>query len=320
MSKQIKKRQHYVPQFYLNQFAFKVKRNNFFVNHYDKVLGMSFTDNVKNVAEEHKFYDVKAKSLEEKYGLSVPDDFDEQELENKFAFFEGEWSIVIKAITERYLKSNGIFPMPFLTTEEKSSLSRFIALQAIRTPSFRDRANRLANFLSKNLDEKFASVFEEMEYDELNFYLHIHSGVIDRLAENILENFNWITAFSEKRLITSDNPLSQVFHLRHSNQYDGVNWPKPPYFEEYSIALNPNVLLILAQKDNKGFESLIPSEDFFLNDRLHRRYTRHHIINSSRKIIYFDKEQLNYVKGMMFRMSQRKEDFLDNSKFIVSAP
>jgi hypothetical protein len=320
MSKQVKKRQHYVPQFYLRQFAFKVKKDkDHIINHYDKVLNMNRADNVNNVAEEHKFYDVPSKSLQEKYGLVVPKDYDEQELENTFAFFEGEWGAVFRKISEKYNKESNAQPTQFLTDEEKGPLSRFIALQAIRTPAWRNKANKMAQFIA-GVDKNLARIFDEFDYDEFNFYFHIHSGVIDRLSNYIRDNFNWIIAYSKKRLITTDNPLAHVVHLKYRSQYAENSWPAPPYFEEYSIALNPHLLLILAQKDKTGFETLFPSSDFGLTNRLHLRYTRHHIINASRKIFYFDNEQLKYVKDMMYRMASRGEDFQDNTKYIVSVP
>ncbi|MEI2393594.1 DUF4238 domain-containing protein [Priestia megaterium] len=320
MSNQIKRRQHYVPQFYLRQFAFKKKGKNHFIHYYDKILSKEWTDNVKNVAEEHKLYNVSAQMFKEKFGLSVHEGYQEQELENTFGVLEGEWSSVFKVIHDRYkaAKEKNAYLKPFLDDKEKESLSKFIAHQAIRTPSWWNKANTIARFLSDQ-DEIFSKLFEDFNYDNLMFYMHYHSGFVDRYSTHILENFNWIIAYSEKNLITSDNPLSHVFHLKHRSQYDEINWPDPPYFEEYSIALNPNLLLILAQKDNTHFKDF-ETEDYSLNNRLHLRYTRHHIISASRSLFYLNKDDLQYAKGIMYRASLRGEDFVDNTKFIVSVP
>ncbi|AQU78314.1 DUF4238 domain-containing protein [Planococcus faecalis] len=321
MTQQAKKRQHYVPQFYLNSFASKRKKN-FKITFYDKVSKSDVPVNVRDVAQENKFYNVTAQNFKETFGFEPPSDYNEQELEDTFSVYEGQWATVFREISERYEKEkiSNKFQFPFISSSEKKSLSSFIALQAIRTPAFRDRANLLSGFLEKNLDNELAALFKDRQYDDAHFYIHILSGVLDRLSENFLDNFNWVCAFSEKPLITSDNPLAQIFHLKNRSQYNGKDWPEPPYFEEYSIALTPNILLILSHKNDEGFESLIPKSDFLLTDHLHIRYTRYHIINSSRKIFFFDKTELKYIKKRISYMIQNKENYLDNTKFIVSAP
>lgn len=322
MTKQIKKRQHYVPQFYLRQFACKIKKDkDYFINSYDKILNMDRVDNVNSVAEEHKYYDIKASELNERFGLKVPEDFDEQELENTFAFWEAEWAGVFRNALERTIsfKDSECFPNQFFSEEEKEKLSRFIALQAIRTPSWKKRAENLATFISSN--DLFEGIFDDFAYDEYSFYFHIHTGVVDRLARFFLNEFNWIVGHSKTPLVATDSPLAHVVHLKNKTQVpQGDGWPAPPYFEEYSICINPHVILILAQKDNTGFETLIPSVDFELTPRLYQRYLKHHIVSSSRKLFYLNKTELNHLKRIMLSMSNRREDYIDNSKYIVSVP
>lgn len=49
---------HYVPQFLLRKFA-AVKRNQYYVHTFDKQTGKVFRPNVRNIASEIGFYDVK---------------------------------------------------------------------------------------------------------------------------------------------------------------------------------------------------------------------------------------------------------------------
>lgn len=121
--------QHYVPKFLLRNFG-TGKKDHVWV--FDKNSGRTFQTNAKNVASENRFYDfeLNGESHSIEHGLSV---------------IESHAKIVIdKILHEDSLSS--------LNSLEKANLASFLAIQFIRTKSFRLQWAELPKILRKKID------------------------------------------------------------------------------------------------------------------------------------------------------------------------
>jgi len=114
------KRQHYVPQFYLREFA----EDGQLVWVFDKSEEKAFKANIRDVASEWYFYDFPATSLAE--GV------DPQLVEKELAKIEAQFSDALETVLSEVQESGRIDP------QHKSLMSQFMALQELRTPAARN--------------------------------------------------------------------------------------------------------------------------------------------------------------------------------------
>jgi len=233
------KRQHYVPQFYLRQFASEVKGDNYFIKHFDKIRRVYDRANVASIAKKHKYYDVTPEQLHER-GITVPENYNPQELEHLFSTLEGDWAILFKNISQRQGQLEGYDEdqiNQLLKEKEKRLISEFLALQAIRTPSWRSKWEIILGNFNDAIAQSIGIDLKKSlgDMDSYYFYQHIHSGVIERLGDFFFTSFDWFLCYSPVRLYTSDNPLARIFHLEKARQIKDDEWPEPPYFEEYQL-------------------------------------------------------------------------------------
>ena len=121
--------QHYVPKFLLRNFG-TGKKDQVWV--YDKQCGRSFQTNAKNVASENRFYDFVI-------------DGETYSLEDSLSKIESRTKPVISKI----LGSDSI---SVLDLEERNILSWFLAIQFIRTRSFREQWAELPRILRRKLE------------------------------------------------------------------------------------------------------------------------------------------------------------------------
>lgn len=304
--KDVVKRQHYVPQFYLKRFSDN-KGDSFHITYFDKIRNVTDSSNIKSIAKSNKYYDVTVEKLAE-YDYDIPEEmWDPQQLEQYFSLLESDWALVIAQLQQTFEENNFAleeFIKNFnLNTEQFFKISHFLALQAVRTPAWKNQAAILQSTLA-NVDDDLLKRISEVNYDEFAFYIHINEGVIERLSEFLRNNFDWSFGFSEDPLVTSDNPLCRVFHVLNNMQLTSVNeLPLPPFFEEYSIALTPNILLILNQKNPIFVPDKVTTTNFIVSPLLHRRYARLQIVNSIRNVFHI-KSQTKRIKAYIKRMDQ----------------
>ncbi|MBX3002466.1 MAG: DUF4238 domain-containing protein [Anaerolineales bacterium] len=128
MSKTRTKRQHYVPQFWLRNFAISGQKDKVFV--FDKNAEDVYISNVGNVASERDFYNLGAG----KVSIS---------LEPSLSVLESRASQILEKVTRR--KSVGI-----LSSKERIAFAEFIALQMAR--GTHTRHNLI--FMNKQLKSK----------------------------------------------------------------------------------------------------------------------------------------------------------------------
>jgi len=235
---------HYVPQFYLRNFAHEEKLNVFGV-----ATNKNFSTNVRNVAGERDLY-----RLEGAEPLLA---------EEMFSEIEG-------AITPIISKALNIRELPDAASDEFVSLLYFAALSFARHPNWLSKIEDFKKTVMERTLELFAHNIPEqgkrlidgqivtkrqaleahsaMQAGRLRLHIPRDQSLstalsgVDKLTETLLGR-NWMLAFSENGdFITSSNPLLLVWddlemHLRHPPGF-GLN-PTTVYFP-----LSPNILMI----------------------------------------------------------------------------
>ena len=127
----ITKKQHYVPRFYLKNFAIKKKSGEYLINCFNKESGKAFKENVMQVAMEKYFYDKN----------------EPPEIENFLAKIEGyHANIYNKIINKKSIES--------LTRYEQAIMSHYILIQNERTRSARVRNSQIVKLVYKDLETK----------------------------------------------------------------------------------------------------------------------------------------------------------------------
>ena len=174
------KAQHYVPQFYLRNFAI--------IYCFDKVTRKIFRPNVKNVANQTGFYNFTAING------------DEKSIENLFNDVEAKTKIAIQTIIEK----------PTISTllENRIALSYFFALQESRTLVFRDIYDDMIRGANLRLQKDGFNFQIPTENDTKEFQARFLIDTSTSIA-NVLLELKWILVsnITNKPFWTSDNPI-----------------------------------------------------------------------------------------------------------------
>jgi len=189
--------QHYVPRFYLKNFAIE-KGGDYWLFCFDKPECRSFRVNIKNVACEKFFYENKQ---------------DEQRLEKTLSKLEKDFSKV-------YYKLTASRSLLILNWREKSILASSVAIQDLRTREFREVLRSTAKEmkrvlagknLSKNLENQLETLDSEANIQEIQskFITETLSG-----KNGLIEIFlymKWILFENNTNipLWTSDHPINR---------------------------------------------------------------------------------------------------------------
>lgn len=126
-----KKKQHYVPQFYMKNFAIHKKSGEFSIRCYNKDRDKWYNSNITQVAMERYFYEKR----------------DPPKIENYFSQLEGQHATVYhKIISESTIEN--------LTSEEKFTMAQYLFIQNERTRSMRVRNSQITKLVYKYLEKK----------------------------------------------------------------------------------------------------------------------------------------------------------------------
>lgn len=230
------KNHHYVPRVYLKHFAKPKGKKHYTIfvcdaKQYNKV----FPRNIEDIACEIDYNRVKSG----KYLPEVPDN-NELYYEEKFnELIEKEWDSIVRKLSASCTLS---VSKTVLTEELKYSLSRFMMVQMMRTPSARqltrkygEKSSRktldaITPFINslprKDLIKTFNKMKREFRYtDEIAKSFHLSATTdeerIQRQAQLMVENRIWLVYKSPNGIttpfITSDNPI--VVYNPVSNKY-----------------------------------------------------------------------------------------------------
>jgi hypothetical protein len=201
--------QHYVPRFYLRQFA----DTEGLVWVYDKKLARTYARKPSEIAGETYFYD--APKLEEKIGV-------EQFVEKFFQPFEG----VAASILDRWLSKLKAGAYFRIYAEERMLFSMFLATQLVRTPSHRNfvmqfgallKKLELKAYLETNAPQVANHPFEITWDAKRESYLHARSILDEQLLDDCTSVLNahiWLVVAnkSSHSLYTSDSPICKKGH------------------------------------------------------------------------------------------------------------
>ncbi|MBA7652305.1 hypothetical protein ES703_60135 [subsurface metagenome] len=127
----MKKKQHYVPQFYLKNFAIHKKSGEYSIRCYNKKRDKWYNSNITQVAMERYFYDKR----------------DPPVIENYFSQLEGQHATVYHKIVDDQTIKN-------LTNDDKLSMAEYIFTQNERTRSTRIRNIQIVKIVYKNLERQ----------------------------------------------------------------------------------------------------------------------------------------------------------------------
>lgn len=181
------KAQHYVPRFYLRNFANKRKKG-YFICCFDKLTGKTFKPNIKNVANQTAFYDFSTEDGK-KATLEEP----LQNLETK------------SAVAIRSLISD---PTHITLLSNKEVFAYFIAIQEIRTLVFRNRLDEYTNAINAKINSSNFEIPLPSENEKKDFQVGFLIEKVSILVK-VLLNMKWLLVMNktETPFWTSDNPV-----------------------------------------------------------------------------------------------------------------
>ncbi len=256
--KQKKKKQHFVPQCYLEAWAIP---NKYQVNVYDRVSLSPYPASICDVAEENYFYDINfskalSKAEQQQLGLSpesLQELSDEQFFENFFADdVEGDFARLLNKIRDAAStltpwRANNCY---FISEEDKHLLSCHLALQRLRTKSARNSITQMSDCLSQMFADMGASpeAIKDLVVTKDSVKL-IHGRMMvdyDELtaATTRIQDFIWILGVNNTcyNFITSDSPFGTVPHLR--NNYVSMSGLMSQGVEAF-FPISPKLILVM---------------------------------------------------------------------------
>ncbi len=198
--------QHYVPQFYLRQFAQK-KRKSYQIKCFDKSDLKSFTANTNKIACESYFFDPP--------GTNQPIEQWLARLERRFA------KSYDRLIEHQKLKR--------LSASDRVGISNFLSVQWVRTREYREHIRDFVTQLKSRLEEK--NVTDQIR-DDLEIWSQddfIISLQIEGMRENvrkiapIIRRMKWILLVNNTNMPfwTSDHPFTRYNPVDPPHSYMG---------------------------------------------------------------------------------------------------
>ncbi|MBS3199161.1 DUF4238 domain-containing protein [Turicibacter bilis] len=301
------KKQHYVPRCYLKNFLSANDR----INVFDSFKLQIREQKIMDIAMENYFYDIKFSDLlqriekegEEKDKKkimeildvheweSVPDKLDEKYIEKDFfSPLEDIYSKLLqKFIENSYEGNNWVMENCLACSEfEKDLMAFFIAIQFIRTKSFRENLGDMIAKLyqtiaykrqMKNEDALPKEAFEFKANPDFVKLQH-SSMILDKEATletaEILRNHIWVIYVnkSESPFYTSDNPIAIIPHKRDKYRvHAGLA------SEGVEIVFPISSKLLLAMYEKTTYNEIFSDKQF-------------HVLTSESDINYFNSYQV----------------------------
>lgn len=225
-----KKKQHYVPQCYLESWAIP---DSYQVYVYDKAKKKPRTNNIEDVAEERYFYDIDLSGVlseEEirRLGLEGQDLSrldDDQYIENLFSNdIENGFKFYLDKLREAHERTEWEWKNCFFFSEvDKFRFSFFLAAQYIRVKSVRTSIADSSDCLTQWLTDMGASTETLQKYttDKKQLsYIHgkmiCNNEEIQKLSRSFF-SLTWILRINttDNVFFTSDNPIGTIPHIKH---------------------------------------------------------------------------------------------------------
>lgn len=282
------KKQHYVPQFYLKNFA----NANDQVYLFDKFTKKSFLANVRDIASERYFYDFPLDQQENSSdGLTDADieitysysdnSIDHQIVEKTLSVLESDFAKVLGEILDAVRKRGPI------DEEQKITLAYFITIQLLRTTGTRQMITELSEILlsltleaapelaEQNLRIKFNPKFVALEHATSMFDPNLQLEIMQILLGHI-----WMIGINDTDfpLYTSDEPVVKIAH--NGPGYAGIG----SFGIEIVFPITPKYILILADRNAYKLLSRFDSTYTALDRDNIKRYNSLQILQSYRQV------------------------------------
>lgn len=217
------KKQHFVPQFYLENFTDTSKN----IYAFDIIKCESFITAIENIAHQKYFYDYEP--LDQFMGK-------EQTIEKALANFESESATMLRKLVAG-LKANDVSAF---SQDDYRKLADHIITQQKRTPESRIKGTQLAKEVKRQLIAKGASedfikeqCLEPEKYDPQfqQVYGLLNSGVLQDI-EDLCDRF-WIfwSNKTKHNFYTSDHPVAGYLHTETAYE---IYFPVTP---RYSVSI-----------------------------------------------------------------------------------
>ncbi|VXC01078.1 conserved hypothetical protein [Exiguobacterium sp. 8A] len=267
-----KTNQHYVPQFYLENFS-KKNKNTYQIAVYDKKRKKSFVSNVRNVASSRYFYDFPsvdqmrnlvegekdADHILENYGNDSF--FHVQMVENYFSDeVEAQFKGSLSKLKAKYTLSKNPFELRnIFSNEEKQVLSHHIALQLTRTNEFRktileadEKVMKALTFMIAksqfpNVTQNDFEVVRKKEFESITHASHMFD--VGESVAQALFNHVWFIGVNESTLpiYTSDNPVVQYSHGPQNELFSSGGIAS--FGTEIAFPINEKLILIMYERE-----------------------------------------------------------------------
>ncbi len=293
------KQQHYVPQFYLRNFADAGGR----LFAYDKSADKSFATNVRDVAGQRYFYDVS--ELDHVTGLS-------QTIEKHFQMIEGDAAPFFAGLLDAL--AAGSFTS--ISPEQRSHISFYLANQIVRTKEFRKQTVEIHLKAYHEILMRSVAV-EPPEWKDVPFNVKLREGgeaaihaetILDKdfvlkLAD-ILHNHIWIVGINRTPMsfYTSDHPIARHAHVEHP--FFGMSGYASRGIE-VAYPLSPRFLLSMCERTffadfaDKDGQTL----DLAADDNI--TYYNAEQVFSSDRFLYCERDDFAFAK----RVCDKEPDF-----------
>ena len=291
MSSPKRKKQHFVPKFYLDSWSISDKKQVFV---YDKKIKESRINRIDDVAEKNYFYNANLAQVfpelfrdnfkKGNYCIEYSEDSSQIIEEMLSKYVETPVSPLIKKIIE---KVNLTTPWErdncyFITEEEKHHLSVFLSFQFLRVNAVRSMleltTNRIIDkLIGMGIPEETIKKHPLSRVDNKRIHLRmlINDEHITTLT-NILKSYIWILGInkSEKLFYTSDNPITTISHIKDSKYpiipMNGIASPGV----EVCFPLSPTSILLMY--------------DSRYHTKLFSKNRRYYELNDSNSVDYYN--------------------------------
>lgn len=225
-SKNITKKQHYIPQVYLRGFSPQYKKEE--VSN-DKYTIYCYNINspkqiekaipVKSICRQNNLYEVTRHDGE----IILPN-----HLENFFSKIEEHFSIYRKKLEQKAFINSNLKTNCFLTNEEKVFWATFIIIQILRLPQIlkmaedvsKDNWNSINDQQAKNIARMIClPFFKELDANSKETTLFC-------ALFNPMKDMSFAVGVDKsKKIITSDNPVYICGHNFPYDEYDEIIFP-----------------------------------------------------------------------------------------------
>ncbi|HLO48348.1 MAG TPA: DUF4238 domain-containing protein [Kamptonema sp.] len=333
------KQEHFVPNFYLKKFAnlalSKNENEDKYIEVFDKKEQRMFSSNTKKLAKDGRFYDFPIELFGENDKI-----FDkllqryEEIIAPFYKKFETKLSYIINLDNKQKSQIKAIKKM------EKKYWSYILAIQALRTPEFRNFINEVKqkaaneNITQEFLEKKSSEEIEKIKtsYPELNsaftkdFLIETTLNIINILHDEFMpithHNFfvnhlhdlskifvkhKWIVGVNQTEIpfYTSDHPIVKIPYFQTGYASDGI---------EILFPINSKFVLVLRDKKHpKSYEGdcklVVLSEDEVNN------YNKAQVYCSNR-FIFCQKKSFELVQEICKQEPDVCSGVKDRMKFI----